>query len=63
MEEEEAKEGEELEVEQEDDENLKAQDNQEVQGDDKTQEEGLGGRKMGATAENESEHKSGSTGS
>ncbi|MDF3032721.1 MAG: hypothetical protein K0R91_555 [Nitrososphaeraceae archaeon] len=28
-----------------------------------TQDEGLGGRKGGATAENESEHRSGSTGS
>ena len=67
-EEEEAREGEELGVEQEDDnEKRKAPDNhkedQGVQGDDKTQEEGLGGRKGGATAENKSEHKSRSTGS
>jgi hypothetical protein len=51
----------------EDNEKLKAPDSdkedQRVQGDDKTQEEGLGGRKAGATAENKSEHKSGSTGS
>jgi large subunit ribosomal protein L32e len=66
-EEEEAEEGEELEVEQEEDnEKLKAPDDKEdqgVQGDDKTQEEGLGGRKVRATAENKSEHNSGSTGS
>ena len=67
-EEEEAKEGEELEVEQEEDnEKLKAPDNdkedQGVQRDDKTKNEGLGGRKGGAAAENKSEHKSGSTGS
>lgn len=67
-EEEEAEEGEELEAEQEEDnEKLKAPNNDKedhgVQGDDMTQDEGLGGRKGGATAENESEHKSGSTGS
>jgi|ERR671911_471291 large subunit ribosomal protein L32e len=66
--EEEAKEGEELEVEQEEDnQKLKAPDNdkedQGDQGDDKTLDEGSGGRKGGATAENKSEHKSGSTGS
>jgi large subunit ribosomal protein L32e len=67
-EEEEAKEGEELEVEQEEDnEKPKAPDDDKEDqgdlGDDKTQDEGLGGRKGGATAENKSEHKSGSTGS
>jgi hypothetical protein len=67
-EEDEAEEGEELGVEQEvDNEKLKAPANDKedhgVQGDNKTQGEGLEGRRGGATAENKSDHETRSTGS